>query len=257
MQIEAVRFQISQTTSLRVGTLVHRFGSAGMGWLLLLHLSHSFAVPYRTSPQWNFHLQVLSYLKQSIISSYSCGHREWKEVSSSAESFPLWNKPCLPIWITQHSLHNFHFCHQPWHWMWELFWARSFLITFPNSQLQSHWWQVTQPKLLHLRTLTWKIKGNKIFQKFPLEAGHEEKMAVMRKQAGNHMVTGREETEECLCTWVISRLKLLMVSFPSTTCNIFSGHVEGSAANRCGKYWKTPQKTTAQKHTNTTKRHTH
>lgn len=27
------------------------------GWLLLLlHLSHSFPVPYRTSPQWNFHL---------------------------------------------------------------------------------------------------------------------------------------------------------------------------------------------------------
>lgn len=184
-----------------------------MGWLLLLHLSHSFPVPYRTSPQWNFPLQVLSYLKQSIISSCSCGHREWKSDSFSAESFPVGNKPCLPIQITQHSLHNFHFCHQPWHWLWELFWARAPLIKFPNSSSRVAGGEWLNPSCCTSGHWLGRLKGNKIFQQFPLEAGHEEEMVVMRKQAGNHMVTGRkgdrrvfvpESFPDLHCSWCLS-----------------------------------------------------
>lgn len=80
---------------------------------VLLHLGHRFPVTYRTSPhflvkQKKFHLQVPSYLKQRIISSYSCGHREKVEISFFFSLIIAHIEQVISATLmTQDSLHNF------------------------------------------------------------------------------------------------------------------------------------------------------
>lgn len=175
------------------------------------------------------------------------------------ESFPVQNKPCLPIWITQHSLHNFHFYHQPWHWIWELFWARTPLITLPNSHSRvaggNDSTQAVAPQDIDLGDIG--RGGNKTFQQFPLETGHEEKTDVMRKQAGKPRGHRQEGTQKSL---------FIPESFPDLHCSqcLYCQGLATSSLVMCkglekigvGNTGKT-QKKPAQKQPNTTKRHTH
>lgn len=159
-------------------------------------------------PQIPCALQNISPVKFPFAGSFLSYHhlfvQLWTqrvEISSSAEQ----SQPCLPIWITQHRLHNFHFYHQPWHCVWELFWASTALITLPNSssRVAIDSTRVVAPQDDDLEDNgAWR--AIKYFSNF--EAG-QEKMDVMRKQAGNHRQKSLfvpESFPHFNCSWCLS-----------------------------------------------------